>query len=410
MRARFKSLLFLLFFLIVITTFIGVFYYFYDGFNDEPSIMTSGNLSINYLSGKKIIASKERTIKFSVINTSEESEFYYIEFINTKNIKGDIKYTLTNGDNISITDTMNPYNTIISSYIEIKGGETHNYILTVSPSEKIFYGFEINISVENDEIINFAQKIINDNEVKESPLTTPGSELATTDEGLIKTNDDYGVAYYFRGAVKNNNVVIDNHNYKIVKINGDGSVKLVLDGVADIMKTYYDDVNNYKFKNSTISNYLINEWFNRNINDSKFYVANQKYCNDNTMNQDSSFLAFNRITVDHNPSFICLGDKVQTKVGLLTADEVVYAGATINEDNKSFYLYNESITTNYYLMTGAKMSSSEYQPFTVTSNGKIINTDIGSYLRSVRPVITIIKTAIVSGNGTSEEPYMLTLD
>ena len=75
---------------------------------------------------------------------------------------------------------------------------------------------------------NFAETILANNEVK-APITTPGAAISTTSEALLaSTEDDYGTSYYFRGAVKNNYVQFANKCWRIVRINGDGSVKLVL--------------------------------------------------------------------------------------------------------------------------------------------------------------------------------------
>ena len=54
------------------------------------------------------------------------------------------------------------------------------------------------------------------------------SNRGTTEAVLAGTNDDYGGSYYFRGAVKNNYVQFANKCWRIVRITGDGSVKLVL--------------------------------------------------------------------------------------------------------------------------------------------------------------------------------------
>ena len=407
MRKRFKNILLLISFLIIILLVLGVFYIIYINVKDEAVIKTSGALSINYENGYKLRISKNKEVKFSVINSSEEKVYYYIDFLNPKNVKSNIKYTMTNNKNVTITDYLNPYSTTISSYIEIEGNETHNYTLTFTSTENIAYSLELSINVENDKVSNFADTILANNEVKEKTLTIPGKEIATEDEGLIKTTDDYGSAYYFRGNVTNNNVIIDDLNFKIVKINGDGSVKLVLDGVTETIKKYYEDVSNYEYKNSNINTYLTNEWFAKNIKDSKFYVANQKYCNDNTKSDDE-LLALTRIKKDHIPSFVCLGERFLSKVGLLTVDEVINAGATMEEDNESFYLYNKDIDTSYFLMTGAKLNDEDYHPFTVSASGKVLDSDIGSHLRAVRPVITIIKTAVVTGSGTVDDPYILT--
>ena len=54
------------------------------------------------------------------------------------------------------------------------------------------------------------------------------SNKNTTESLLTSTQDDYGMSYYFRGAVKNNYVEFANKCWRIVRIVGDGSVKLVL--------------------------------------------------------------------------------------------------------------------------------------------------------------------------------------
>ena len=104
--------------------------------------------------------------------------------------------------------------------------------------------------------------------------------------------------------------------------------------------------------------------------------------------------------------YVCLGNKVNTKIGLLTADEVSMAGASRNE-NKEFYLYNDNIKTAYYLMTGAEYRNNTYYPFLVGTDGGIITNTAGNLLRGIRPVINIIKNAKVTGNGSSEEPYKI---
>ena len=62
-----------------------------------------------------------------------------------------------------------------------------------------------------------------------TPLTTPGSEVSTSSEAVLaSTEDDYGTSYYFRGAVTNNFVEYANMCWRIVRVTGDGSIKLVL--------------------------------------------------------------------------------------------------------------------------------------------------------------------------------------
>ena len=74
----------------------------------------------------------------------------------------------------------------------------------------------------------FAETILANNKVK-APITTPGAAISTASEALLASaEDDYGTSYYFRGAVKNNYVEFANKCWRIVRVSGDGSVKLIL--------------------------------------------------------------------------------------------------------------------------------------------------------------------------------------
>ena len=68
------------------------------------------------------------------------------------------------------------------------------------------------------------------------PLTNPGKEGTPAREAVLAgAVDDYGMSYYFRGNVTNNYVQFANKCWRIVRVTGDGSIKLVL---------HNDNVNN----------------------------------------------------------------------------------------------------------------------------------------------------------------------
>ena len=74
-----------------------------------------------------------------------------------------------------------------------------------------------------------------------TPLTTPGSAVSSSTEALLASAaDDYGTSYYFRGAVENNFVEYANMCWRIVRVTGNGSIKLVLynyNGITDTNTT-----------------------------------------------------------------------------------------------------------------------------------------------------------------------------
>ena len=56
------------------------------------------------------------------------------------------------------------------------------------------------------------------------------SKTATTNEGLFMSEDDDGASYYYRGAVKNNYVSFAGFIWRIIRRNGDGSVRMIYAG------------------------------------------------------------------------------------------------------------------------------------------------------------------------------------
>ncbi len=59
------------------------------------------------------------------------------------------------------------------------------------------------------------------------------AEAATTDEtadGLYAMEDDYGTSYYYRGATEDNYVKFAGFYWRIIRVNGDGSLRIIYDG------------------------------------------------------------------------------------------------------------------------------------------------------------------------------------
>ncbi len=58
------------------------------------------------------------------------------------------------------------------------------------------------------------------------------AEPATTNEGIYSMEDDYGTSYFYRGAVTNNYVKFAGFYWRIIRINGNGSVRIIYDGTS----------------------------------------------------------------------------------------------------------------------------------------------------------------------------------
>ena len=100
--------------------------------------------------------------------------------------------------------------------------------------------------------------------INEAPANTFASVSTSTTNIMYKMKDDYGTSYYYRGAknLLNNNLIFANHQWKIVRVNGDGSVRIIYNGTCP---------NNSCTINSTGTATQIKETaFNTNSNDNKY--------------------------------------------------------------------------------------------------------------------------------------------
>ena len=96
------------------------------------------------------------------------------------------------------------------------------------------------------------------------------SKTATTDEGLFMTEDDEGASYYYRGAVKNNYVSFAGFIWRIIRRNGDGSIRLIYSGKKTSDTGEATTIGNSAFNNSkydpTYVGYMYNENFSLHEN------------------------------------------------------------------------------------------------------------------------------------------------
>lgn len=402
MRLRFKSVLVFIFILIIACVSVGVGYLFYNEVVERSNIVVDGDLTINFINGDSFDLNGDASIAFSVTNNSDEQKYYYIQLSDV--YASNVNYELKSSDDLDVSNTLK--SDIIYNQVAINSNETINYTMNFTSSSKENYSGTIKIGLRANEENSFADMILSNNNISSTSLTSFG-EAATLDEGLLESKDDLGVAYYFRGAVTNNNVSFAGYNWKIVKINGDGSVKLVLDGIIEELSNYYDESSS--FNESAILD-VLESWYDTNLVDYSSYIAYYKFCNDTVLEANgTTYMAYNRIVTNKIPTFVCLGYSENGKIGLLTADEVVMAGGS-TDSNNSYYLYNSSIETNYYTMTNARIDGSLYYPFIVNIEGGLEYDTNGTLVRGVRPVINIIKTAKVSGSGTVDDPYQIIMN
>ena len=433
MNKKYKVVIASLIVLLALTIGISISYSFYNKtpLQDYSLVESDQYVSINYLDGKFFdikdfksgdVYSKRVTISnvfsgdtyatLSLMDVSKSSENLYLKVVDNNSSKVVYEKKLTNVDTEIIKGVDLPKYKSLSYTISIenKGEDTKNFYADI-----LAYKENTKHSVST-----FKETILANNKVKES-LTNVGQEAALKDEGLIKTNDDDGEAFFFRGAVENNNVLFNDVKFKILRINGDGSVRLILTDALDSYYAYNSDnseVDNYaeklKLENSSIKE-ILEKWLNANFSNYSKYISNSTYCEDINVFKDENNITYlnnyNRVFIDDSPSLICTGNKVSAKVGLISVDEVVYAGAYKNSVNQSFFLHNEDINSPFYTMSGSQILTryNVVDAIIVNKNGTLSYDKKISNEYAIRPVISIDSNATVTGSGSNDDPYVVKL-
>lgn len=93
-------------------------------------------------------------------------------------------------------------------------------------------------------------------------------------------------------------------------------------------------------------------------------------------------------------------------VGLITSDEVIFAGGYAMVANSNYYLY----TKNYFWTMSPRCMDNGYAGVFLVTSGEInnINNTTGDF--GVRPVINLSSDVKLSGSGTTSDPYKIVED
>ena len=268
--------------------------------------------------------------------------------------------------------------------------------------------------------------------------------------------------YYFAGDAKNNWVKFAGFYWRIIRTNYDGSIRLLYSGTSHnttegyIGKSAFNPADNdpiyvgYKYgtsgslennrlntNDSTIKTYVDN-WYKNNLTDYTKYLSNDAvYCNDrteqtagtyNTGNTEFYYAPGGRLATNKTPTYNCTNNKdafsgsnseakLTYPIGLMTADEIAYAGGKYRTNLPSPYAW-------YYLnsangsITGStlwwSLSPSDWEG-SFSNVWRVYGSSYPGYLNDyyivrnsggARPAISL-KTCTLwtSGNGAPETPY-----
>ena len=488
--------------------------FFTAGMSSETSTTVradAGTMKITYSGGANInlagIYPKDdvwatKTITVTGNNTTDAEMYYKLTLVvdsNTFKTDDPLQYELvstntsTNGEiipTISKTDLTENSIELGSGHFVKANNAKHTYLLKIyypkkATSQNANQGAAFSAHVEITSakaptVKTLAQTILAKNEVK-APITTPGAAVSTASEALLASaEDDYGTSYYFRGTVTNNYVEFANKCWRIVRVGGDGSVKLILHndnptGVANPCdaannsasaafarysgETYKSAFNTNSndnayvgFKYGTVgaSDYAsahantnkstiltnLETWYTNNLKDYADAIADTVWCNDKTNVTDTTYdpygwnpnglgygtnityygasqrlLSASNHAGGTGPGLKCNGElsKINSKVGLITADELAYAGYAYGSGNTTTYLQENATDTYWWSLSPYYFNGGLAGVWGVYgSDGSFGDSGVG-YTYGVRPSISLKSTTNVTGEGTSSSPFIISM-
>ena len=281
----------------------------------------------------------------------------------------------------------------------------------------------------------------------------------TTTGTIYYADTSKGRTYYFAGNPTDNWVSFGGFYWRIIRINEDGTIRMIYQGTSanttgtgtQIQESAFNSTrtNNmyvgYMYQSnqvhgltssSTIKGILDN-WYRDNLatDYGDKIDGNAGFCGDrepstNEINSNGSggtgtiqtyYGAYIRLYGNNKaPTFECSnnsdlyttsgsedGNKALTyPIGLITVDEVAYAGGVWGTANQSYYLYTSSV---YWTMSPFEFyaTSSSAIVFVVYIGGNLNSNSVNS-TRGIRPVINLkANVTIQSGDGSSSSPYVI---
>ena len=411
--------------------------------------------------GKEVSAHVLNDVESATVNVSSEYQAYYFTYGTGWEANG-TKFNLT-GASVTSDTYANSYSSLVGKYLVsssvwINGSSTAGKMQTTTNIDCVNYVVSATSS-------SYTYKALCSNK-------------NTTEALLASTEDDYGTSYYFRGTVTNNYVEFANKCWRIVRVGGDGSVKLILynDNTTKVANpcssvnnsdtaafarysgtTYtskfnrnYDDnayvgfmygatgASDYASAHANINKSKILQnletWYKNNLELYEDKLADIIWCNDkSTVSGDlgygtngTYYAAYNRLVSTKQPTLICPNDNnagklskftvsdttngngnLTYKIGLLTADEIAFAGSmAYNTYNRSTYLQENTGTNWWWSLSPSFLIGSNTLVFYVDS-GSLGCRSVG-FSYGVRPAISLVlDVTILGGMGTSEEPYVV---
>ena len=362
-----------------------------------------------------LLQPNEKTIITLRINNKGNSNIKYGVSLDETNIYDNVKIQLVDIENNDIFGSLDSNsNKAIKLYVENFNETEQTLKFKVEATYETLnfdttkYTTTTNIDIENKYKLNLNENVLLDNRISK--------ESEEINSGLYKTIDDYGETWYFKGKQNYNYISFANHIWRIVRINGNNTTRLILDNVLEnktvFNKTTIEDLGymygnktddtgilQYNNNSSTIKE-IVDKFYETNLKENfEDYLSDTLFCGEKTINNtnlkcDEGIIENqNRYTsnLDETNSIntININNDLTYPIALLSSKELMLAEYKEQEENMSIYPYNIELDDSWWTMTPTEPNKELY----------------------VRPVINLKSNVLIkSGNGTIENPYEIILD
>ena len=458
-----------------------------DMTNEKNEINLTNMYPISDEEGRKLTP-----YSFKITNTCSMSAEYKVNLEMLEGTTLNSKYlaSLINNGDIKLLSSYDSAKTTISGSVESRILDTN--ILTPGASK------EYNISLWMDKSVtladdaqnkSFSAKVVIDASMYTgivdkivAQLDIAGKCPTVNDDGTVNVTsaesensllcsapDNYGTSYYYRVNVQNNYVKFANFYWRIVRINGDGSIRMIYDGTSvhangensdnriigtSAFNENADD-NAYvgymygtpgsstyeethaNINDSTIKKY-VDTWYENNIKGTNYeqYLADNLFCNNRTISvyNPDGFInsGYSKDTTSYERSrgpwsapsntenakmkFYCnqLNDSftVQSSLGNTS---LKYAISLLNKDElvlSGQYGYGISTKSNYladgnnyWLISADAFDKQGAKVRTENTNAE--SYDAVNVVYGVKPVINLKPNSLKFGDGTINNPYVV---
>ena len=391
---------------------------------------------------------KRTTMKYALSTSATSCTDGLIANGNFKDATQGSDIWIVKNDYDNITKSGSTYTKTYYLYIWLDESETENITSgNISVNMKGTSSNNPNLTTEAVKTIPLYETIKNAADTTTTIDFSQTSAASSTNGIYMTTDTDSGnPVYYYRGNV-DNRVIFANYCWRIVRTTETGGVKLIYDGVPSNGQcnntgdnsTIGDSAFNSNYNNAKYVGYMygssiddttytddstikaaIDDWYQNNMTDYTSQLEDTVFCNDRsytTSDSDLYFGAYTRLNANKTPTLKCQNTKdkftVDTSngngaltypVGLITADEMAYAGGVFGTSNSSFYLYTGQYywaLSPFYFVSSAAFLNGLYS--TGSIDWYYVVNSVG-----VRPSVSLQPgIGMTGGSGTSTDPFVI---